>query len=180
MRVLGLDLSLTAPGMALVQPPEPPQGHLVKVPEGLRGVERLTFIGRTVHSAVVNLRPDIVAIEGYSFNSRAASQAHAIGELGGVVRYLLHGAGFEYVEVPPATWRKQLLGRGNLPKTEVSKEAWKRYGIEFDSLDVLEAWCVATAVYRTRLGLDKPAAVTRRRRQESDGEFAERARRAAS
>lgn len=160
MKVLGLDLSLSAPGIALVQPPEAPLGWLVKV-GALRDAARLTHIGHAVHEAVEEFKPDVVAIEGYSFGSQA--QAHHIGELGGVVRYLLFASNVPYVEIPVGKWRKQLFGR-NVPKDAVRHEAFKRYGIEFDSLDVLEAWCVATAVYRLHEGLDRPAPVRRARR----------------
>jgi Holliday junction resolvasome RuvABC endonuclease subunit len=159
VKVLGLDLSLSAPGIALVQPPAEPLGWLVKVGP-LRDAPRLRHIGHAVREAVEMFSPDMVAIEGYSFGSQA--QAHHIGELGGVVRYLLLISGVTYQEIPPAKWRKQLFGR-NVAKDAVRYEAYRRYGIEFDSLDVLEAWCVATAVYRLVEGLDKPAPVRRAR-----------------
>lgn len=180
MRVMGLDLSLAAPGIAVVDPPGPPMGRLVKVRPTLRGAERLVEIAHTVRASAAEFKPDLVAIEGYSFGSRIASHAHAIGELGGVVRYLLYLDGHAVVEVPPAKWRKQLFGRGNLPKDQVRVEALKRYGVEWDSLDVLEAWCVATSAYRAAQGIDMPGPVRRRQRGESDEEFAARARRAAS
>lgn len=160
MTVLGLDLSLSAPGIALVQPPEAPQGLLVKVGK-VTGAERLMLIGHAVRDAVMQMRPDLVAIEGYSYGSE--SQAHAIGELGGVVRYLLHDLCQPFMVIPPAQWRKQLFGR-NCRKDEVAKEAFKRYGIEFPELDVLEAWCVGTAGLRLRQGLDQPPAIRARRK----------------
>lgn len=163
MRILGLDLSLTAPGVACIAPPLQPIGRLVHVPSRLGGVERLAHIATAVMNAVEECEPEHIAIEGYSFASRVASHAHAIGELGGVVRYRLHQAGCTYVEIPPGKWRKQLFGRGNLPKDQVRVEALKRYGIEFDSLDVLEAWCVATALFRTLQGLDRPSPRRRQR-----------------
>lgn len=164
MRVLGLDLSLTATGIALAgdEPPLPePRTWLVR-PKTLRGVERLQWIGEQIVDAVVFTGPDLIAIEGYSFGARG-NAVFQLGELGGVVRYLLHVRGFSYVEVPPGEWRKQLFGRGNLPKDQVRVEAWKRYGVENESLDVLEAWCVATAVLRRETGQDKPEPKRRRK-----------------
>jgi Holliday junction resolvasome RuvABC endonuclease subunit len=163
VKVVGLDLSLSAPALALVQPPDAPVGWVMGGPKigSLRGAHRLARIAEDVGDAVKEFRPDIVAIEGYSFGS--VQQAHHIGELGGVVRYVLHVAGIQYEEIPPGRWRKQLFGR-NVAKDEVRHEAFKRYGIEFESLDVLEAWCVATALYRLREGIDRPAPVRRVRR----------------
>lgn len=163
-RVLGLDVSLTATGAALVTSDGAAAAtRLLRPPAALRGVERLAWLADAVLAVARETQPDLIAIEGYSFNSRAASHAHAIGEAGGVVRLELHRAGFGLVEVPPAEWRKQLFGRGNLPKDLVRVEAWKRYGVEHSSLDVLEAWCVGTAALRRAHGLDGPAPQRRRR-----------------
>jgi Holliday junction resolvasome RuvABC endonuclease subunit len=157
MRTLGLDLSLTATGIALVgDAPLPEQPYRAAVPpRGLRGAVRLSWLGRAVMDEVERMQPDLVAIEGYSFGARG-NAVFQLGELGGVIRFLLFERGMLTVEVAPGEWRKQLFGRGNLPKDQVRVEAWKRYAVEFDSLDVLEAWCVATAAHRRTQGLDKP------------------------
>jgi crossover junction endodeoxyribonuclease RuvC len=162
--VLGLDLSLTSTGIALVgdgELPERPYRAAV-APKGVLGAARLSWLGAEVMGAVAMTRPDLVAIEGYSFGARG-NALFQIGELGGVVRFLLYERRLRIVEVPPGEWRKQLFGRGNLPKDQVRVEAWKRYGVEFDSLDVLEAWCVATCVLRREQGIDKPDPKRRRK-----------------
>jgi crossover junction endodeoxyribonuclease RuvC len=162
VRVLGLDLSLTATGIALVgDEPLPERSYRLASPGPMRGVERLAWLGSEVTGAVAMTRPDFVAIEGYSFGARG-NAVFQLGELGGVVRFLLHQQGMPVVEVPPGEWRKQLFGKGNLAKDQVRVEAFKRYGVEFDSLDVLEAWCVGTAALRRAQGLDKPEPKRRR------------------
>jgi Holliday junction resolvasome RuvABC endonuclease subunit len=163
VRVLGLDLSLTSTGIAVVGDevlPEPRTWQVV--PKTLRGVERLSWIADQVMDAVTFTGPDIIAIEGYSFGARG-NAVFQLGELGGVVRYALHRLGHSFVEVPAGEWRKQLFGRGNLAKDMVRVEALKRYSVEFDSLDVLEAWCVATAALRRAQGLDRPEPKRRRK-----------------
>lgn len=162
MRVLGLDLSLTGTGIALVgDEPLPERPWRLASPGPMRGVERLSWLGSEVTGAVAMTRPDLVAIEGYSFGARG-NALFQLGELGGVVRLLLHRQGVPFVEVAPGEWRKQLFGKGNLAKDQVRVEAFKRYGVEFDSLDVLEAWCVGTAALRRVQGLDKPEPKRRR------------------
>jgi len=163
MRVLGLDLSLTATGIALAADEALPDTRTwLARPGARRGMERLCWLGDQVLEAVVLTGPDVIAIEGYSFGARG-NAVFQLGELGGIVRYLLVTRGFSYVEVAPGEWRKQLFGKGNLPKDQVRVEAWKRYGVEHESLDVLEAWCVATAVLRRETGLDKPEPKRRRK-----------------
>ena len=75
---------------------------------------------------------------------------------------MLYNGGLQTTEIPPGTWRKQLFGRGNLPKDQVRVEAYKRYQLEFESLDVLEAWAVAMALHRQLAGIDKPEPKRRR------------------
>ena len=81
MNVLGLDLSLTSTGYCH-------GGEAGYIVTDLRGPERLRKIGREIENVIVEKQIDIVAIEGYSFASKN-SQAHSIGELGGVVKVFL-------------------------------------------------------------------------------------------
>ena len=166
MKILGLDLSLVATGVVVIEgdelEPEMPAQILhsqVIAPGELRGMERLNYLVGEVFKQVRTeggaALVDIIAIEGYSF-SRNGNAVYQIAELGGVVRWLLSRYRFPYMEIPVTEWRKHLFGQGNLRKELVRLEAFKRYGVEFRSLDVLEAWCVATAAWRRTLGLYTP------------------------
>ncbi len=93
MRILALDLSLTATGVAS------PTGELHTVkPDPRRGPERLCWI-RDQLGDQVRAGVDLCVLEGYSYGS-AYSHAHALGELGGVIRCLLHELHTGWVEVP--------------------------------------------------------------------------------
>jgi Holliday junction resolvasome RuvABC endonuclease subunit len=160
-RVLGIDPSLTATGAVLLVDGQLGAHRLVSPPRELRGVGRLEWFYRQAWNLAADFGPiDHVAIEGYSYGS--PNGMAALGELGGVLRLAFHVYGRPAVEIPPGTWRKQLFGRGNLPKDQVRVEAFKRHGVEFDSLDVLEAWAVAMALHRQLAGLDKPEPKRRR------------------
>lgn len=137
--VLGLDLSLTRTGWATAD------GYGVLVPpKGKdRGLPRLQWIRDAVLELAAGV--DLVAVEGYSFGSRN-SHAHALGELGGVVRLALYEAGAVIAAVPPAVLKKYATGRGNAPKGEVLAAAIRRLGYAgHDDNEADALWLLAAA-----------------------------------
>ena len=135
--VVGLDLSLTSSGVAT-------RDRAFTLPTTLRGVERLAHLRSTILSLVGPL--DLVVIEGYSYGSRS-SQAHALGELGGVIRLALHEGGIRYVIVPPKSVKKYATGKGNAGKEEMLTEAVRRLGYAGHSNDEADAlWLRAMAL----------------------------------
>jgi Holliday junction resolvasome RuvABC endonuclease subunit len=117
---VGLDLSLTSTGYSC--------GETRKIISTKnKGPQRLHDISIDLSILLVELDDPAVAIEGYSFASRN-SQAHAIGELGGVVRLTLWNLGIPYVEIPPTCRAKFATGRGNASKGEVLSSVSARTG----------------------------------------------------
>lgn len=124
-RILGVDPSLTALGLAL------PDGTTTTLRTKLTGCDRLVWLRDVVMGITKVHRVNIVAIEGYSMGSPGrGTHAHAIGELGGVLRVALHEHGVPVVEVPPATLKCFATGRGNAPKNEVLVAAVNRLGYD--------------------------------------------------
>lgn len=94
-----------------------------------------------------------MVLEGYSFASRN-SQAHAIGELGGVVRLTMWNLCVPYVEVPPTCRAKFATGKGNAGKNEVVSAVSARTGIVWSGAgadDLCDAWLLEE-MGRIRLG----------------------------
>jgi Holliday junction resolvasome RuvABC endonuclease subunit len=139
-RVLGLDLSLTATGIA------DPTGRLFTIkPRGRRGMQRLAYIRNRILEQVA-LGTDLVAIEGYSYASKGSSGV-SLGELGGVIRLALWEAGTPLAEVPPSCLKKYATGRGNASKDEVLVACVKRLGLEPRSNNESDAaWLRAMAL----------------------------------
>ncbi len=180
VRVLGLDLSLRSTGYVLLddhyaggspRPDAEVVWHGCVGGANLRDVARLEMFDAWICRVLTvgidafgyrKLRLDHVAVEGYSFASTVGLAQQ--GELGGVIKLALHKAGIPIHVIPPATWKKLLLGKGNLAKDQVRLESWKRYGVEFASQDTLDAWAVAMCLRRQLLGLDKPEAKSRKKK----------------
>jgi Holliday junction resolvasome RuvABC endonuclease subunit len=117
-RIVGLDLSLTATGVAW-------EGGTGLVKSKLTGMPRLAEICDDIVQPSRDV--DLVVIEGYSFGSHNA-HAHALGELGGVVRLDLWRHNIPHVDVPPATLKKFATGKGNAGKDEVLAAAIRSFG----------------------------------------------------
>jgi crossover junction endodeoxyribonuclease RuvC len=120
-QIAGIDLSLRSTGLAC-------GGDQTTVSSSFMGVERLIDVSKKVITYLEDWYLPAVVIEGYSFASRN-SQAHSIGELGGVVRVALHKLGIPFVEVPPTVRAKFATGKGNAGKSEVVSSVSARTGI---------------------------------------------------
>jgi len=135
MSIVGLDLSLTSTGVAL-------DGGTFRIRPKNKGVERLRLIRGELQSFLADMDAveciDLVVIEGYSFGSRGRAVFN-IGELGGVVRVMLHEESYDFVEVPPTSLKKFATGKGNAPKDAVLASAI-RAGFRGDNNDEADAW----------------------------------------
>lgn len=132
-RVVGLDLSLTATGIAYSN------GSTGLVKPLSRGDARLAEIRGEVRTAVV--AADLVVIEDAVVRSSAAV---AIGMVHGAVRVMLQ-TGPPYVLIPPATLKKFATGKGNADKTAMAVALLKRAGLELPTSDEVDAWWLRAA-----------------------------------
>lgn len=143
----GADLSLTSTGIAsivygrcrrglLADPAKPDKG----TPLALRGVERLDWLEQRLDESIGSV-PELVAVEGYSFGSKA--NHHSIGEWGGVAKLLLRRRGMELVAFSPKTIKRFITGDGNAEKSAVSLALFKRWGIEEPQNDKADAVALA-------------------------------------
>lgn len=135
MNTLGLDLSLTSTGVSY-------GGTTDSIRPTTRGAERLVEIRDRVMNICEGQRIQVVGVEGYSYMSRN-SQAHSIGELGGVVRVALFERGIPYIEIPPTCRAKFATGKGNAGKSEVVSAISAMTGIVWgggDGDDRCDAW----------------------------------------
>lgn len=120
--VIGLDVSLTSTGYSGC-------GLRGTITSKARGAERLDDISTLLRNIIITCPSNVVVIiEGYSFASRN-SQAHSIGEVGGVVRLTLFREGVPFIEVPPTSRAKFATGKGNSSKNEVISAVSARTGI---------------------------------------------------
>lgn len=132
---VGLDLSLTSTGICA-------NGDAQTISTNLKGIPRLNCISSMITNRLSEVLSPMVCIEGYSFGSRN-SQAHSIGELGGVVRLTLWKRNIPWVDIPPTCRAKFATGKGNAAKNEVVSAISARTGIVWSGKgadDMCDAW----------------------------------------
>lgn len=140
-RVVGLDLSLSATGIADVL-------GVRTLKSRKTGPARLIELRDAV--LVSCLAADIVALEGYSMGSHDA-HAHALGELSGVVRVALYEKGITYVDIAPSTNKKFATGKGNANKEAMLLAAARKadaLGIEITNNNEADAFWLRAAIYQ--------------------------------
>lgn len=144
MNVLGVDLSLTATGLAL------PDGSTKILRSRLTGAERLREY-RSLLAAELNLLVhrwplDLVVVEDLPFGHNKS--AGPLGMLHGVIRVKLLDEGLRTVLVTPATLKKFACGAGNANKEAVFAAAIRRLGYEGISHDEADAlWLRAIGMH---------------------------------
>ena len=131
VRVLGLDLSITATGVCL------PDGstYTVKTKQE-NGDERLLTIRHAVQSAVT-AGVDLAVIEDLPTHAKGSGITAMVH---GVVRTVLMGRGVPYVLLVPATLKAYATGKGNADKSTMAVAAFKRAGREFADDNQCDAW----------------------------------------
>lgn len=148
-KIMGLDLSLTSTGVSI-------GGLTTSIKSKQKGSERLLEIRNEVIKLAQESEVEIVAIEGYSYASRH-SQAHSIGELGGVIRVAMRELGIPIVVIPPTCRAKFATGKGNSGKAEVMSAISAKTGLLWsggDGNDRCDAW-ILEQMTLTYLGLSQ-------------------------
>jgi crossover junction endodeoxyribonuclease RuvC len=145
--LLGLDLSLNATGYA-----EKAGTGLIHAPKGETGITRIDSIAEEVQYRAQG--KDLVIMESHAFSARQ-QYAHEIGEVFGVVKWLLHHDGHVVIEVPPARLKKFATGAGNAGKDEVLAAAIRSLGFMGSNNNEADAWVLyQMGVYWYRGNLD--------------------------
>jgi Holliday junction resolvasome RuvABC endonuclease subunit len=131
--VIGLDLSMTATGMAHTD------GHTETIATMAKdGDLRLRHIRVHIDDYLHRNPVELVVIEDVP-PIRANSLA-IIGMVHGVVRDLLWFYGAPYALVPPASAKKYATGRGNATKPDMRMALFQRAGLDLRDDNQVDAW----------------------------------------
>jgi len=142
MIIIGIDPSLSSTGICTMDE----TGKLlftVAINSNHTSMERLCEIKKQIFDVVSSYTHNkrMVFIEGYSFGSMNGREA--LGELGGMIRLLLYECGIEYVDVPPTTLKKYVLGVGKGDKVAMAIGVIKAWGVDFPTTDQTDAFALA-------------------------------------
>ncbi|WP_051750079.1 hypothetical protein [Phycicoccus jejuensis] len=146
-RVLGLDLSLAATGLALIDTDDrlvvDTWTHGTKPgPDTITG--RLTRLDAITSQVTCLDRIDLVVIEGPSLGQRAQSGTFERAGLWWLTVNRLDQDGVRVVEVPPSTLKRYATGKGNASKDAVLLAVARRYPhVDVKSNDEADALVLA-------------------------------------
>lgn len=138
LRIVGLDLSITATGICDADGNTTTVGGDAKL-----GDQRLIDIRDSVAVAVENA--DLVLIELLPQHMKAAGITAMVH---GVVRVLLVELGIPYTMITPGTLKTYATGKGNATKSDMRIALYQRFGIDERDDNQADAWWLRA------LGLD--------------------------
>lgn len=141
MVVLGLDPSLTGTGLSVVDNDNLLFSECYK-PKNKKGPQRLIEICHKISEVIDAYQPELICLEGYSFGSRGRA-LFQIGELGGLIRVMLHKTGIKWLEITPSQVKKFATGMGNCGKDIILQQVYRRWGMEFKTSDEADAFVLA-------------------------------------
>ena len=137
MRVLAIDQSLTSCGFAFMDFNEETTPKVWTFCSKKRDVERLDQIADHVLNEANNLKCDLVLLEDYAKGARG--HVFSLGELGGVLRYVLYKNNIQFFIVPIGTHKKYSTGKGNTKKDLMLLSVYKKWGIDTKNNDEADA-----------------------------------------
>lgn len=143
LRIMGLDLSITAPGIAL--PDGTTRTVKTKATDGDRRLQRIVDeVGLALGEGADGIGDgvDLVVIEDLPTHAKSAG---ITGMVHGAVRLRLIDFNTPYVLVTPATLKAYATGRGNADKTAMAVAALKRTGREFADDNQCDAFWLRAA-----------------------------------
>lgn len=168
MNVLGIDLSLTGTGMALI---ETNADELVRKAALLDKAHSVRYFGTETMLVRLNATPvdpmrpvdwlkwdrwnrildavllmssgvQRIVIESYAYG--ALGMRESLAEIGGIVRWqIMKNYGVSPLFVGPMTLKKFLTGSGKSEKDIMLKEVYKRYGVDVDDNNMADAFVLA-------------------------------------
>lgn len=131
---LGLDLSLTATGIAL------PDGTTRTIRPRTVGVERLTEICDRIAMRLATPPAPLVAVVETPFvSAKFMATGMRLAELGGVVRVMLYRSRVPFLDVAPAALKKWATGDGNASKDKMITAA-RAHGADVADDNQADAW----------------------------------------
>jgi crossover junction endodeoxyribonuclease RuvC len=149
---VGIDQSLNGTGLCLRDANDIVHATQTVDSGKLRDVERLAYVKARVTSFLSD-RVKFVAFEGYSYNS--VGRVFELGEIGGVLRLLVHEHRLSYVVIPPASLKKFATGNPRAEKEDMV-EAAQRAGFDTEDDNQADAFFLSQIARCHHLELAPP------------------------
>ena len=149
MKALGLDISLTATGVVLLEkfPGMRPRTDFADVVQSTAQEERYARIDRVateVFAKIVDGSPDVIVIEGLGQGGHGHVQAFVkVVELSGLIKLMLWANDYAWVEVPPSSLKKFVAGKGSTAKGGMCRAVEANWGFATKNDNLADAYGLA-------------------------------------
>ncbi len=132
-KIAGFDLSLTSTGVSL-------KDKTFALSTKYKGIQRLDYYYEEFMKILKDSNVKVAILENYAYNS--PYQREALAELGGVFKLACFKCNVTVVSVAPTTLKKYVTNNGRAKKDVVRLEAYKKWGIEFNTNDEVDAYAL--------------------------------------
>jgi len=142
MAFLGIDQSLTGTGICILSDAGDLVASATVTTDDLRDGERLVYIKTAVANFLAGV--EFATLEGYSYDS--VGRVFELGEIGGVLKVLLHEHHVPYVVVAPVLVKKFATGSVHASKDAMLAAAASQghdFGANDDQADAFFLACIA-------------------------------------
>lgn len=171
MRILGIDPGTRTCGWGVVEASRPRAKHVAHGAVSLKGElsGRLARLGSELDSILLEVRPDVVAVEGV-FTHRNARSALLLGHARGVALLCAARAGLPVSEYSPATVKRSVAGNGRAEKGQVQMMVAAILGITtLDNSDAADALAIALCHAQQVPAMERLASSRPRRKSTRSG-----------
>ncbi|QIG66700.1 crossover junction endodeoxyribonuclease protein [Rhizobium phage RHph_TM16] len=144
MKSLGIDPSTKATGLVLLEGSLQDgavliEDKLVKPKTTLSTEQKQTMMWEETMAFIDSWKPDIICIEYYGLNLKNRTAIIPLVTLGGVMRYLMRRAGYQWLEPTPSELKIFATGNGGTKKEGMVKAAGDM-GYEAKTDDMADAF----------------------------------------
>lgn len=113
--IAGIDQSLSNTGLCILKPSGPLYYNIK--PNKITGVTRLAYIRDSLQERLKDHKVTLAMVEGYSYES--TNQSFMLGEIGGVIKLMLHDLKIQTYTVAPSSLKKFVTGNGSSDKSSI-------------------------------------------------------------
>lgn len=145
--VVGLDLSLTGTGIAVLKNDKLIHSGVIKSkPLGdtpTHEIKRLQGIVNEIADMISALKVDLIVIEGLAFMAHQTTAIMQLAGLNYMVRAMAMASNIPFAICAPMTLKKFICEKGNMHKEQVLLEVYKQYGESMLDNNVADAFVLA-------------------------------------
>jgi crossover junction endodeoxyribonuclease RuvC len=140
---MGLDVSLTSTGFVILENEKIVENGTITTKENefTNRFDRYSYILVKIEELISYYRPCLIFIEHYSFSSKGRA-IYQLGELGGLIRTTIEEY-TKYEEIAPSSVKKFATGKGNTKKEDMKLAVYKKWKVEFNTNDEVDAYVLA-------------------------------------